>query len=94
MAGNIGWVKTRGNHEITKEQLCPEAYEYDRAVKVALLRFMSGIAKGLVRFGAESGLDVWRKLHRRYMPLAEDIHNMRMRELMILKPVTEDQVDT
>lgn len=39
----------------------PKAYQYDRAVKAALLNWTGGIAQGLVRFGTQGGLDAWRK---------------------------------
>ena len=41
----------------------------------------------------ECGLDAWRKLYYRYVPLAEDLQNILIRELIALKPVTEQEVD-
>ena len=47
-------------------------YEYDRAVKVALLNWTAGLAQGLVKYGNEGGLDAWRKMYNKYVPLADD----------------------
>ena len=41
----------------------------------------------------ECGLDAWRKLYYRYVPLAVDLQNILVRELMSLKPVSEQEVD-
>ena len=71
----------------------PKAYQYDRAVNAALLNWTGGIAQGLVRFGTQGGLDAWRKLYNKYIPLAEDMQGILIRQLMSIKPVAESEVD-
>ena len=39
------------------------------------------------------GLDAWRTLCNKYMPLANDMQNILIRELMNLKQVSESEVD-
>ena len=39
------------------------------------------------------GVDAWRKLYNRYVPMAEDLQNIFIRELMALKPVNDANVD-
>ena len=39
-----------------------------------------------------NGLDAWRKLYHRYIPLASDLQDIRIRELYDLKPVTEAEI--
>lgn len=51
----------------------PKAEEFNRAVDAALLNWISGIAKGLVQHNVANGLDAWRKLYHRYIPLASDL---------------------
>ena len=71
----------------------PKALEYDRVVKAALLNWILGIAQGLVEHGTEGGLDAWRKLYHRYIPLADHMQNIRIRKLMCLKLVNEGDMD-
>lgn len=71
----------------------PKASQYDRAVNVALLNWTGGIAQGLVRFGTQGGFDAWRKLYNKYIPLADDMQGILIRQLMSIKPVTEGEVD-
>ena len=83
----------------TKEDLqdlsnrVPKAYQYDRAVRLVLLNYTTGLAHGRIKYGVECGLDAWRKLYNRYIPLAEDLRNILIRELMAIKPVAEADVD-
>ena len=39
-------------------------------------------------------MDAWRKLCNRYIPLAEDLQNISIRELMAIKQVNEAEVDS
>ena len=71
-----------------------KAPEFDRAIRAALLNWTSGIAKGLVQHNVANGLDAWRKLYNRYIPLASDLQDILIRELYDLKPVSEGDVDS
>ena len=41
-----------------------------------------------------NGLDAWRKVYHRYIPLASDLQDILIRELYDLKPVTEAEIDS
>ena len=92
-------VEQCGGDKFTKQDLqelsirCPKIYQYDRAIKLALLNYIIGMAHGRVKYGVECGLDAWRKLYHRYVPLAEDLQNILIRELIALKPLAETEVD-
>ena len=43
--------------------------------------------------GTECGFDAWRKLYNRYVPLADDMQNILIRQLMSIKPVIENDMD-
>ena len=70
-----------------------KAPESDRAIRPALYNLINGIAKGLVQHNVANGLDAWRKLYHRYMPLASDLQDILIRELYDLKPVSEADID-
>ena len=57
------------------------------------MNWTSGVAQGLIKHGVDNGLDAWRKLYHKYVPLAEDLQNLLIQELMSLKIVTEADVD-
>lgn len=92
-------VETFGKKAFTNTQLeelrhqCPKAVQYDRAIEAALLNWTSGIAQGFVRHGAQGGLDAWRKVCNKYIPLADDMQNILIRKFMAIKPVSEVDVD-
>ena len=75
-------IEKRGNTKVDKSKLnelaeeFPKIHEYDRAIEAALLNWTSGVANGLIKHGVEGGLDAWRKLYHKYMPLADDLHNI------------------
>ena len=75
-------------------KLRPKVYEYSREVKAASMNWIGGVAKGLVRHGVENGPDAWRKLYHKYVPLAEDLQNLLIQELMSFKTATESEVDS
>ena len=54
---------TEGLNKLAKD--VPKAHEYDRAVKAALVNWITGIAQGLVEHGTEGGFDAWRDLYYR-----------------------------
>ena len=92
-------VEKLGNKKYTSSDLArfikdlPEAMEYDRSVKAALLNWTPGIAQGLVEHGTECGFDAWRKLYNRYVPLAHGMQTILLRQLMSIKPVAETDMD-
>ena len=92
-------VEQCGDENFIKEDMRSTAikylklYQYDRVVMLALLNYIIGTAHARVKYGVECGLDAWRKLYNRYVPLAEDIKNILIRELIALKPVSETEVD-
>ena len=53
-----------------------QLYEYDKSIKAALMNWISGVARGLVTHGTEGGLDAWRKVYHKYMPLADVLQNI------------------
>ena len=69
-------------------------YEYDRAVKVALLNWTAGLAQGLVKYGNEGGLAAWRNMYNKYVPLVDDFQNILIRQSMGIKVVIEQDVDS
>ena len=73
---------------------CPKATEFNRALMSVLLNYTTGIAKGLVEYGAENGFDAWRRLYHHYLPLAEDLQQLLIQELYSLPPVNEANIDT
>ena len=92
-------VEKRGSNKYTRGDLArfakdvPKAIEYDRSIKVALSNWTAGLAQGLVEHGTECGFDAWRKLYNRYVPLADDMQNILIRQLMSIKPVNENEMD-
>lgn len=68
-------IEQSGEEQITKEDLrdlsrkCQNIYQYDRAIRLALSNYTTGVAYGRVKYGVECGLDAWRKLCNRYVPL-------------------------
>lgn len=84
----LDYVDTYGANKFTDDHLsnlklqCEQAGEFDRAIRAALLNWTSGIAHGVVKYGVCAGLDAWRKLCNKYMPLAYDQQNIWIRELM------------
>ena len=47
----------------------------------------------MVEHGCDNGLDAWRRLYNRYIPAAEDVQNLPMEELMMLKQIAEQEID-
>ena len=93
-------VEKMGANTFTNELLIelkikyPKADEWNRVIMAALLNWTSGIAKGLVQHNVANGLDAWRKLYHRYIPLAADLQDILIRELYELKPVNESEIDS
>ena len=89
-------IEQVGDETLTKEDLndlCnryANAYQFDRAVRLVLFNYITGVAHGRVKVWVGGGLDEWRKLYNRYVQFAEDLENILIRELIALKPVTED----
>lgn len=84
------------NEKQLKEEIrqCPEVAQSNRAILTALLNYRAGIARGMVEYGVEHGLDAWRTFYHRYTPLAEDLHQLLIQELYALTLVTESTTDT
>ena len=85
----LDYVETLGPRKFTAAHLatnllrqCNKAGEFDRAIKSALLNWTAGVAHGLVKYGTEGGLDGWRKFYNKYMPLANDMQHILIRELV------------
>ena len=72
----------------------PKAAEFDTAIKSALLNLTIGVAINMIKYSVYNGFDAWRKLYHRYVPLAEDLQNTFIQELMCLKPATETDIDS
>ena len=89
-----GDQKFRSANSRALADLYPKAYEYARAVNAALLNWTEGAALALIEHGCDNGLDVWRRLCNRYIPWADDLQNLLMEELMLLKPVSEQEIDS
>ena len=92
-------VEKRGKHKFTKllfnkmAKEYPNVCEYDMSIKAALMNLIPGVAQGLVKHGTEGGLDAWRKLYHKYMPLADDLQNILIRQFMSVRPVREHYMD-
>ena len=92
-------VEQPGNQTYIAEDLSklakdvPKAHEYDRAVKVVFVNLIIGIPQGL-EHGTEGSFDVWRNLFNRYIPLADGMQNIFIRQLMGLKQVSENETDS
>ena len=92
-------IEKLGNTKVDKLRIAklaeefPKVYEYDGAIKSALLNWTAGVTQGLVKHGVEGGLDAWRKLYHKYMPLADDLQNILIRQLMSMKQVSENDMD-
>ena len=89
---SFGGEKIINNYLDNLFKLRPKVYEYSRAVKAALMNWIGGVAKGLVKHGVEHGLDAWRKLYHKYVLLAEDLQNLLIQDFMSLKTVIESEV--
>lgn len=93
-------VETYGDNKFTAANLRAlydfylKAYEYARAIQAALLNWTEGAAQGIIEHGCENGLGAWRRLYNRYIPGADDFQNPLMEEFMLLKPVSEQEVDS
>ena len=74
-------------------QVYPKMAEYNRAVLAALLNYTSGIARGMVEYGVENGVDARRRFYYHYMPLADDLQQLLIQELYSLTPVNENGID-
>ena len=72
-------VERQGPKVFTDEQLRdetrqrPKVAQFNRAIMAALLNCTAGIARGMVEYGVENGIDAWRRLYHHYMPLADDM---------------------
>ena len=83
------------NEQLKAEvQQYPKVSQFNRAIFTALLSYTAGIARGMVEYGVENGLDAWRRFYHHYMPLADDLQQLLIQELYALTPVTESNVDT
>ena len=93
-------IEARGATKFTSAELqamitkYPKVAEFDVAIKAALLNWTTGIANNMIEYGVNNGLDAWRKLYHRYVPLADDLRNILIQELMSLKHVSETEIDT
>ena len=72
----------------------PKIKEFDTAIKSALLNWPTGTANNIIRHNVNNGLDAWRKLYNSYVPLAQDLQNILICELMPLKPMAENDIDS
>lgn len=90
---SFGGEKLTNNYLANRSKQRHKVYEYSRVIKVALMNWTSGVAKGLIKHGVDNGLDAWRKLYYKYVPLAEDLQNLLIQELMNVQIVTEADVD-
>ena len=75
-------IEALGNTKFTNERLnkiinkYPKVAEYETAITAALLNWTTGVANSQVKYGVCNGLDAWRKLYNRYVPLADDLQNI------------------
>lgn len=68
--------------------------EFDTVITVALLNWTTGVANSQIKYGVCNGLDAWRKVYIRYVPLADDLQNILIQNLMAIKQVGDADVDT
>lgn len=93
-------IEALGTTKFTNEQVnvmiakYPKAAECDTAIKSALLNWTTGTANNIVRHSVNNGFDAWRKLYNTYVPLAQDLQNILICELMSIKPVAGNDIDS
>ena len=63
-------------------------------MKSAWLNWTSGVASSVVKYGVCNGFDAWKILCNKCIFLAEDFQNIFIQELLLLKPVSETEIDT
>lgn len=91
-------VEQFGDDKVIKQDLRELAtkylkvYQYDRTVRFTLLNYTTGAAHGRIKYGVEGGLGAWRKIYNRYVPLADDLQHILIREFIAIKQVTETGV--
>lgn len=67
--------------------------QYTRAVSTALSNYTAGLARGMVEYGVENGIDAWRRFYHHNMPLADDLQQSLIQELYAPIPVNEAGID-
>ena len=72
---------------------CPLVAQFNTAVQAALENYSIDVAEGMVRYGVLNGLDAWRRVCNRYVPLAEDMQNILIQEFYELRPVDKNSID-
>ena len=93
-------IEALGDTKFTNERFqrliskYPKVAEFDTAIIAALLNWTIGVANSQVKYGVCNGLDIWRKVYNRYVPLGDDLQNILIRELISIEPVGELEVDT
>ena len=94
----LTWAEKRNDMPITDNELMelersiPKIWEYNRAVHAALKNWTEGDANKLVRYGANGGIDAWRRLYAEYIPLAQTKQDIILTEILEMKPVNDKNV--
>ena len=93
-------VESHGDTKFTHANLralsdiYPKSYEYARAVNAALFNWTEDVAQGMVEHGCDNGLGAWRRVYHQYIPGAEDLQHLQLEELMSLKPLNHNEIDS
>ena len=61
---------------------CPRACEYNDAIQIVLETCTTDVAESVVLYGVHNGFDAWRKLCNHHVPLAEDLQQISIQELL------------
>ena len=94
----LGNVETYGDKPYDHNKLMalaeqePRAHEYSIAIQNVLETYTTDVARSMMRYGAHNGLDAWRKFYHHHVPLAEDLQQILIQELLDIKQVNEVDV--
>ena len=94
----LTWAGQRGDNIISSnmleqmEKVVPKSWEYDRATHAALMNWVEGEARMIIKYKVGGGIDAWRNLHVAYIHMAQTKQDIILIELLELKQVTEKHV--
>ena len=92
------WAENRNDKTVTDKELkrlegrMPKIWEYNRAIHAALKNWTHGDANNAGRYGANGGLDAWRRLCAEYIPLAQTKQDIILTEIFEMTPVSDKNV--
>ena len=94
----LTWAEQRGDKQVTDrdlgrmENLIPKIWEFNRAVHAALKNWTEGDANKVVKYGANGGIDAWRRLYAECIPLAQTKQDIILIEILEVKPANDKNI--